>query len=900
MFNNLIRFVFVIILLGSSKIADGQFMYAIDSSRNDPIVENQINNIKTQIDLLKKTNHNDTLGIAYYFLGLKYYLNEQNLDSASHYSVLAERFWKKSDYDERRRVINFQYSILFYEENFQYSDLTKYYLANYRSINHQKYLAAYIISVKKTAEAFQIIGDNETALRIINQFLSLEKNEEEITKQLSDLYLEKGKIETKLGDLSAVKRSYKKVKEYEKKLPKNKQSLSRWINIINQEFLFLNKIEKHDEAFKLANQYIGSLDSHEAIALFSNNVGYSLILDEKFEDALKYIQTAYVNGLKIENSQFHNKADYVESYAETLFHLDSLDKAQAIINQSIHIGLNGRSAHIDSLVIIPDKIEIVDKFFIKSRILLEKYKVTKKEQLKDSLTFLIDKIDILHSAIIEDQLFDKSILSVNSISSKYYRHVADVFYEFGEIDDFLHYSEKNRNLLLFKNLVSDKSHTLIDSLNLLENEETELKYLIQQTSNESLKDSLHDLQNRLIFLKTEVKALQEENSVDIINRANVNSISKNANILYFQYGLDTVYRINISNGKTEVKVISSIEQLHNKLEKYIPQLQVRSSIFNESLSKDLYRTLIPEPFDFEKDLLIIADKQLNYLPFESLLDEDGTFFIEQVPISYTSSLSLFHYLSGQKTKTVDKIYILSPDYKEMQISDQLASTTKGKMTFNYLVHSKKEVENIADILPTEIAEGIHLNKQVLISQMAIAKAVHFTGHAVMIPGNEELSFLALESDVNDLGNVITLAEISKLNSNAEMIFMNACNTGNGTFLEGEGIYNLSRAFLTAGSKSIISGLWEIDDQSSSQITTSFYKMLKDGESKSNALRLAKINYLKNASSDRAKHPYYWSGLIAIGNMDPVQFSSGSTIKWIIVAILFFVLLFFSQLRQIKK
>lgn len=86
--------------------------------------------------------------------------------------------------------------------------------------------------------------------------------------------------------------------------------------------------------------------------------------------------------------------------------------------------------------------------------------------------------------------------------------------------------------------------------------------------------------------------------------------------------------------------------------------------------------------------------------------------------------------------------------------------------------------------------------------------------------------------------------------------------------------SLARAFLYAGCPSIVMTLWEVEDKSSSNLINSFYDELYQGVSKSEALRKAKQNHIKNADQLRA-HPYFWSGYIVIGNQSPIKLNNGS-------------------------
>ncbi len=86
--------------------------------------------------------------------------------------------------------------------------------------------------------------------------------------------------------------------------------------------------------------------------------------------------------------------------------------------------------------------------------------------------------------------------------------------------------------------------------------------------------------------------------------------------------------------------------------------------------------------------------------------------------------------------------------------------------------------------------------------------------------------------------------------------------------------SLAHAFNYAGSESILTSLWQVDEQSSTQILTYFYEFLEAGKAKDEALRLAKMAYLENAEG-RMRHPQYWAGLILMGDTEPIPLTADS-------------------------
>ncbi|MEL6988825.1 MAG: CHAT domain-containing protein, partial [Bacteroidota bacterium] len=127
---------------------------------------------------------------------------------------------------------------------------------------------------------------------------------------------------------------------------------------------------------------------------------------------------------------------------------------------------------------------------------------------------------------------------------------------------------------------------------------------------------------------------------------------------------------------------------------------------------------------------------------------------------------------------------------------------------------------------------------------------------------------------------------------ADMVVLSACETGVGELVEGEGIISLAQGFMYAGAGSVITSLWSVRDNSTSEFMKSFYQHLKTGVTKSEALRNTKIDFIENQPN--YAHPFYWAPFVGIGDMQPVDTSEFP--KWytylIGIALMLMVFYFF--------
>ena len=175
------------------------------------------------------------------------------------------------------------------------------------------------------------------------------------------------------------------------------------------------------------------------------------------------------------------------------------------------------------------------------------------------------------------------------------------------------------------------------------------------------------------------------------------------------------------------------------------------------------------------------------------------------------------------------------------------------------------------------------------------KIIHIGTHAESNNVNPQLSRLVFAKNISDStlinDNYLYTYEIYNQNLNSNLAILTACETGKPSYQPGEGMISLAHAFNYAGSKSILTSLWQIDEQSSTVILDNFYGYLENGLPKNEALKNAKLNYLNHAEG-RTLHPQYWAGLILMGDTLPIELSSSMDNYWYIILGLLVAAVFF--------
>src|SRR5262249_15503405 len=100
-------------------------------------------------------------------------------------------------------------------------------------------------------------------------------------------------------------------------------------------------------------------------------------------------------------------------------------------------------------------------------------------------------------------------------------------------------------------------------------------------------------------------------------------------------------------------------------------------------------------------------------------------------------------------------------------------------------------------------------------------------------------------------------EIKDIPLRADLVTISACYGAGTRWYNNEGVVGLGWAFLHAGARQVVAGLWEVDDASSPQLMDDFYSELTQGKSAAEALRNAKLKMLRNGFY---RHPDYWASL----------------------------------------
>jgi CHAT domain-containing protein len=142
--------------------------------------------------------------------------------------------------------------------------------------------------------------------------------------------------------------------------------------------------------------------------------------------------------------------------------------------------------------------------------------------------------------------------------------------------------------------------------------------------------------------------------------------------------------------------------------------------------------------------------------------------------------------------------------------------------------------------------------------------IHIATHGVPSPEFPDRAALVLAPDPQGREDGLLQArEIRKLPLRAQLVTLSACDTGVGSLEGEEGVANLIRAFLFAGSKAVVASLWMTSDVFTAQLMERFYRYLARGEDPSSSLRQAKLDLIQRFGTNAV--PFYWAGFVTVGD-----------------------------------
>jgi CHAT domain-containing protein len=274
---------------------------------------------------------------------------------------------------------------------------------------------------------------------------------------------------------------------------------------------------------------------------------------------------------------------------------------------------------------------------------------------------------------------------------------------------------------------------------------------------------------------------------------------------------------------------------------------------------------------------VIPDGALHLLPFEALVFQPrnarlgARFWLDDGPaVRYASSASSWLALEARHARTGAAAITSALSVCDPQFS-RLAASTWPALPATRL-ESRALVSALAPA-PVTVLEGDSATERAVRRELPRASLLHFATHGFVTSRRSDvLAGLVLTSPADSIvaaddDGLLQLYEIYPLPLHAELAVLSACETARGTRVSGEGVFALSRGFVTAGVARAIASLWNVNDASTAVLVSTLFRdvpsAVRDGESP-DWTRLLRDAKRALRSRPESAAPHYWAPFVMSG------------------------------------
>ena len=461
----------------------------------------------------------------------------------------------------------------------------------------------------------------------------------------------------------------------------------------------------------------------------------------------------------------------------------------------------------------------------------------------------------------------------------------------------------------------------LSSLSLTPSERSDLR-TERDVIEANLYQSLPSLKSRLVQIDEVVKALPLNSVLIEFQKYNpytnpLKAESRSANSRYLAMLLS-------SEGTETVIDLGPAENIDQSIKQALSSIESRSIDSMQSLAN--INELIVKPLSPAVKgygtWIVSPDSEINRVPF-SALHIDGTqrFLSEDIDIRMVTTGRELLRSDDIDHKGIKAPLILADPEYGLTIETSLNDYSPNAETDPAVLRSSALPNRLVwDRLKATSEEGLAVEDliggQLLMREFATADAVkgygaskilHLATHAFYLPnitrqanndpliksqgagrrGSVSVNNLRGESPLlrsgialaganqpsanpNDDG-YLTALEVAQLDwEGMELVVISACESGRGDIQSGEGVYGLKRAIAVAGAKSSLLSLWKVDDAATAAFMESFYKRLKDGEGRGNALASTQAEF-RDHPIPLWREPYVWAAFQLSGDWGPMKF-----------------------------
>jgi hypothetical protein len=359
-------------------------------------------------------------------------------------------------------------------------------------------------------------------------------------------------------------------------------------------------------------------------------------------------------------------------------------------------------------------------------------------------------------------------------------------------------------------------------------------------------------------------------------------IEAGTTVVEFFTGEKNIYRIEAEKNKVlQIKKISQVDSVLHAVKDFVDRYfqSGPAAMMNnpQQYYKDafhIYQTLWQGAGNKER-CIIIPDGILGYVPFDALVTDSV----------YKPATDQWPFLIKQTNQYF--CYSLQTKMQQQKAEHPFNSFVGFFISFDSSSRSsipavKKEYDKIHAAIAGDFYNGADASLEAFNKELGKANCLHISTHS-FLQGRENIPVLELAN------GRFFLFELYSRSFHPQLLVLSACRTGHGMLAKGEGIISLARGFTATGAGGIVAGLWDMNDETTATLMSSFYTLLSTGENPATALRKAKLQWLQQQEGQQfQKLPYYWAGMVYSGDNKRVKISrqsNESKWKWIVIFVI---------------
>ncbi len=284
------------------------------------------------------------------------------------------------------------------------------------------------------------------------------------------------------------------------------------------------------------------------------------------------------------------------------------------------------------------------------------------------------------------------------------------------------------------------------------------------------------------------------------------------------------------------------ERLRFHLEKFLlgPEyVALHAAQMDQSTKRhlqELHRNLI-EPLIEDirtPHITIVPHGPLHLLPFHAFYDGEN-YLIDRFEISYAPSASVLKYCL-EKEQVLGKAPLL------IGVADDNVPLVT------------EEISRLSGIFPeARVLQNNAATRAAFVENSRATSFLHIASHAVFRQDNPMFSSFKLGD------GWFTAFDLFSIVCETNLVTLSSCQSGVSDVTGSDELLGLMRGFLYAGARSLLLSLWNVNDESTSELMAAFYDQWRTTNSKSKALRSAMLSL-----RERYPNPFYWAPFLLVG------------------------------------